>query len=101
MLGSTVTQAGMQRDVFAEVKAILGDTLQLENRANQFISETPLLGNIPELDSMAVVTVITALEAHFSILVQDDDDVAGAFESLGSLADYVSEKCRLKKVSIA
>lgn len=100
MLGSTITQASLPQDVFAEVKAVLNDTLQLHGRADQFNTETLLLGNIPELDSMAVVTVITGLEAHFGILVEDDDDLASAFESLGNLAGYVTDKCRHRDIGI-
>lgn len=83
----------MQRDVFEEVKVVLNETLQLEGRADRFKAGTLLLGNIPELDSMAVVTVISGLETHFGIMVEDDDNLASAFVSLGSLADYVADKC--------
>jgi acyl carrier protein len=41
---------------------------------------------------MAVVSLITALEAQFD-LVFDDDEMDGAiFATLGSLADFVSAK---------
>jgi hypothetical protein len=46
----------------------------------------PLLGSLPELDSMAVVTLIGALEEHFGIMVDDDDISASTFATLGSLA---------------
>ena len=49
-----------------EVRKVLADALQLGGRANSMQAITPLLGNIPELDSMAVVTVITALEEPLS-----------------------------------
>ena len=53
---------------------------------------TALLGSIPELDSMAVVSILTALEEQFGIVV-DDDDVDGAtFASVGSLTHFVRSK---------
>jgi acyl carrier protein len=54
--------------------------------------QTALFGNLPELDSMAVATVLTALEDRFHILI-DDDEVSGAmFETVGALADFVASK---------
>jgi acyl carrier protein len=50
------------------------------------------LGAIPELDSMAVVTLITGLETHFGLVVDDDDIDGSTFATVGSLADFVSEK---------
>ncbi len=75
-----------------DVKNILRDTLQIGDRANELQKETPLLGNIPELDSMAVAMLITALEEHFDIFIDDDDISAETFETFGSLCDFVEEK---------
>jgi acyl carrier protein len=54
--------------------------------------QTPLLGAIPELDSMAVVHLITALEDHFGISVADDDIGAATFSTLGTLTSFVEQK---------
>lgn len=75
-----------------EVKGILRDTLQLGDRAAAFDRETRLLGSLPELDSMAVVSVITAIEERFGIVVDDDDISAETFETVGSLCRYVEER---------
>ena len=48
-----------------EVRQVLADTLQLGNRAQEMTPDTGLLGSIPELDSMSVVTIITELEERF------------------------------------
>ena len=74
------------------VKQVLGETLQLGNRTEALTASTPLLGNIPELDSMAVVTVITSLEERFDIVVEDDEISADAFETVGSLSAFVDDK---------
>ena len=75
-----------------EVKRVLKETLQLGEAAERFDASTLLLGSIPELDSMAVVTVITALEESFDIMVEDDDISAATFESVGSLANFIDQK---------
>jgi acyl carrier protein len=54
--------------------------------------ETALLGAVPELDSIAVVNLITALEERFDITVADDEIGAAAFETLGSLTRFVESK---------
>ena len=75
-----------------EVRAVLGEVLQLHDRVNNLMPETPLVGNLPELDSMAIITVITALEEHFNIVVEDDDDISTAFETMASLIQYLESK---------
>ena len=75
-----------------EVKQVLGETLQLGNRANDFTAETSLFGAIAEFDSMAVVTVVTALEERFGIFVEDDEIDADVFATVGSLAAFVDQK---------
>jgi acyl carrier protein len=75
-----------------DVKNILGDVLSLGDAKNSLKENSALLGSIPELDSMAVVNVIAALEEHFGIVVEDDEISASTFETLGSLAAFVSGK---------
>lgn len=79
-------------DMLREVQDVLDEVLSLGGRASAFTRETHLLGAIPELDSMAVVSLITALEDRFGITV-DDDDIGGAtFATVGSLVDFVTER---------
>jgi acyl carrier protein len=75
-----------------EVKAILTDVLNLGAGAQALNADSPLLGALPELDSMAVVAVMAALEERFGIAIDDDDISASTFETLGSLAAFVAEK---------
>ncbi|SES89131.1 acyl carrier protein [Nitrosospira multiformis] len=75
-----------------EVRNILSDVLSLGERRNALNEDSPLLGAIPELDSMAVVNVITALEEHFDITVDDDEISAKTFETVGSLVQFVEQK---------
>ncbi len=75
-----------------EVRNILSDVLSLGERKNLLNVDSSLLGSIPELDSMAVVNVITALEEHYDITVNDDEISAKTFETLGSLTCFVEQK---------
>ena len=78
--------------MFEEVRDILCQSLQLGARCGSLQPATPLLGNLPELDSMAVVTVITALEEHYGFAVADDEISADTFATVGSLAAFVEAK---------
>jgi len=74
------------------VLRILDEVLSLDGRSATFTRETPLLGAVPELDSMAVVSLITGLEEQLGI-VTDDDEIDGAtFATVGSLVDFVAAK---------
>ncbi len=75
-----------------EVLSILDEVLSLKGRAASLSLEPPLLGAIPELDSMAVVALITTLEERFGFIVDDDEIDGAAFASVGTLVDFVQGK---------
>jgi len=77
-----------------QIKTILTDVLSLGDAGRQLDADSPLLGALPELDSMAVVSLIAALEEHFDIAIDDDDISASTFATLGSLAAFVDDKRR-------
>ena len=79
-------------NVTQEVLRVLDEVLSLDGRTASFTRETPLLGAIPELDSMAVVSLITGMEEQLGIVVDDDDIDGATFATVGSLADFVSAK---------
>ena len=75
-----------------DVKLILGEILQLGDRTATLEQQTQLLGNLPELDSMAVATVIAGVEDRFGIYIEDDELSASVFQTVGSLAEFVDRK---------
>ncbi|KAB2930928.1 MAG: acyl carrier protein [Candidatus Contendobacter sp.] len=77
---------------FDEVKLLIGEILQLGDRVRAFELETPLLGSIPEFDSMAVLTLIHALEQQFGIQIADDEISAETFETVGRVYQFVHAK---------
>jgi len=76
-----------------DVLHVLDDALSLQGRALGFERETPLLGALPELDSMAVLALITGLENQFGLAFSDDELSARCFASVGSLCDLVQQTC--------
>lgn len=74
------------------IRTILKDVLQLGSRADGLDAETTLFGSIPEFDSVAVVSVLTAIEDRFGIVIEDDEISAETFETVGSLAEMVDQK---------
>jgi acyl carrier protein len=79
-------------NVHRELLQVVDEVLSLGGRAATFTRETALLGAIPELDSMAVVTLITTLEDRFGIVVDDDDIDGATFATVGTLADFIGDK---------
>ena len=79
-------------EVIGEVQALIDEVLSLGGRARAFGRDTPLLGALPELDSMAVVALLTSLEERFGFIVDDDEIDGSVFATLGSLVDFVEGK---------
>ena len=80
--------AGIERQVLAVVDEALG----LEGRTLAFQSDTPLLGALPELDSMAVVGVLNLLEERFGFIIGDDEIDGSTFATVETLVTFVKGK---------
>jgi acyl carrier protein len=76
------------------VRAVVVETLGVQDRAGTLEASTPLLGSLPELDSMAVLELVLALEERFGIAIEGEDVTAEVFETLASLAAFVDGKLR-------
>ncbi len=77
---------------FDEVRQLIGEILQLGDRIGKLGPDSPLLGSIPEFDSMVVVTLINALEQRFDIQVADDEISSETFETMGKVYQFVRGK---------
>ncbi|MEQ1719596.1 MAG: acyl carrier protein [Nitrosomonas sp.] len=75
-----------------EIKKIIKHTLVLSDQYNAMTTDTYLLGNIPELDSVSIVSIILALEKEFSISIHDDEISAATFKTLGTLVQFIQKK---------
>jgi acyl carrier protein len=78
--------------MFEEVRSLLGDVLKLGPRTLSLRPDTPLMGDLPELDSMAVVAVITELERRYGFTVHDDEISGDTFATVDSLVRFVERK---------
>lgn len=76
----------------AAVREVLIEALELTQRPDELLRETPLFGALPELDSFGVVQLVAALEEKFDITIEDDEFGAELFETVGTLTDFVSAK---------
>ena len=72
-----------------EVKALVAEILGIEDRLDSMDASTRLLGELPELDSMAVVQLATEIEGRFGFEIDDADFTADVFDTLGTLAAFV------------
>ena len=79
-------------DTTNEVIHLLQNVLGLGDRARHFTRTTPLLGAIPEMDSMTVATLLTSLEERYGFEINDDEIDGTAFATVGSLVDFVDGK---------
>ena len=71
---------------------LLDQALGLDGRGLSFEPQTRLMGALPELDSMGVVAILTALEDRFGLSIDDDEIDASVFETVATLSDFVQRK---------
>jgi acyl carrier protein len=79
-------------NVEQEVLRLLDEVLSLDGRTAGFTRDTHLLGSVSELDSMAVVSLIGAMEDTLGIVIDDDDIDGSTFATVGTLVDFVASK---------
>ena len=75
------------------LRRILTDVLGLkQNQASDFTAETGLFGHLPELDSMAVASLLTELEDRLDIVIDDDEIDGEMLETYGGLLAFAEAK---------
>ena len=82
---------GLNAATLDEVRAILIETLGIADRADTLTADAALLGAVPELDSLAVVEVMTSIEERFGFQIDDESFSGEVFETVGNLAQFVDE----------
>ena len=82
------------QDTLDRVKVVIVKTLGIQDRADRLEASTELFGSMPELDSMAVVTLAVNLEREFDFEIDDEDFTGEVFDTIGSLAEYVEQNKR-------
>lgn len=74
------------------LRTVLADVLNLGGRADALGPSSPLLGALPELDSMAVAALIAAIEEDFGVTFEDEDLSEETFATFGSLAAVIAAR---------
>lgn len=92
---ATVTDAtGPSRAAIdAALRGVLVDVLGLDpERVAGFDQDTGLFGHLPELDSMAVATLLTEIEDRLHLTIEDDEVEGEMLETYGALLAFVEGK---------
>ena len=80
-------------DMTNAIRDLLRDVLGLsQERVDAFDADTLLFGALPELDSMAVASLLTEMEDRLGILIEDDDIDGETFETFGTLIAFAETK---------
>lgn len=79
-------------DIRTELLSLLDTTLSLGGRGLNLKDDSPLMGALPELDSMGVVSLLTAFEDRLGITVEDDEIDGSIFRTFGTLLEFVQQK---------
>lgn len=93
MQANDIQPVNRRGDIQTQMRALLRDVLGLsQQQVDGFDAQTPLFGALPELDSMAVATLLTEMEDRFDILIEDEDIDGDTFESFGTLVAFAQAK---------
>ena len=80
-------------EVDGTLRATLADVLGLDReQVAAFTEATPLLGALPEFDSMAVAGLLTELEERLGIFIEDHEVDADLLETYGNLLTFAKAK---------
>lgn len=85
--------------VIEQVLDVLAESLDSSVPVREMNEDARLFGAVPELDSMAIVSVITSIEQKFGISFDDDELDAEIFETVGSLIKQIAKKLEQKTVN--
>jgi acyl carrier protein len=88
-----VVQDQSGRQILDRLKLILRRDLKLGDDI-PIHSSTPLLGGDHDLDSLDILMLLTSVEKEFNFKIPNDQIRRDVFTNLGTLADYINERCR-------
>ena len=83
MTHELTTQAPTQQVLTEVLAELLGGT------SERYTPSTELFGSLPELDSLALVELITVIEERFGFELDEDDITYEVFGTVESLAAHI------------
>ena len=75
-----------------DIAQLIDSVTDRGQRHGLLTQQSRLLGAVPELDSMAIINLIVALEKRYGFRWHDDEMEESTFTTLGSLTDFVQGK---------
>ena len=79
-------------DSLTLAKILIKSCLQLDEQVNSFDESTELLGALPEVNSLTIMTMVTSIEEQLDVEISDTELSGEIFETLGSLAQFIESK---------
>jgi acyl carrier protein len=76
-------------DIERDVRSFVIDNF-LAGNASKLRADGSLLGDV--IDSMGVITLVSYLQEHFGITVEDDEVLPSNLDTISNLVIYVSKK---------
>ena len=78
-----------------KIRALISDVLAISrDRTATFNSDTTLFGELPELDSLAVASLLTEMEDRLTIYIEDEEVDADMLATFGTLVAFAERKIR-------
>ncbi|HEY7140654.1 MAG TPA: phosphopantetheine-binding protein [Methylomirabilota bacterium] len=82
----------MSADVLGRLSRIIAETILDHGSRRSVTAETPLLSHGLDLDSVAVLQLIMAVEVEFGVQFDEHDISTELFKTTGTLAEAVARK---------
>lgn len=82
----------MKEKIIADLKKIISNDLDVNIKMDEIDENISLFEDGLGLDSIAVVDLITKIEDHFKISIDDDDLNTKLFSSLIKLSEFIQSK---------
>ncbi len=82
----------MQEELINQVKQLIIDSLRIEGmNPDDIETDAPLFGEGLGLDSIDALQLVVAMEKDFGVIVPDAATGTVVFQSVRSMAQYISE----------
>ncbi len=75
-----------------QIKKLIVDTLSLEVAPEEIPEDETLFGGGMDIDSIATLEIVAAIEKKFDITVEDEELTVELFDTVATLAAYVTDK---------
>lgn len=79
----------MIEDTIEQLRRLVAEQLDVNRTLEEVVADAPLLGGGLNLDSLALVALVSLTEQHFGIEFGEDELNMDAFASLRSLAEVI------------